>query len=75
MYTSTIYIIQCIPVRYTLYNVYCTYDISHTIILTEIAATRNEITLSYHRVRGLYFLAVIFVVTIICLPTRQVIVL
>ena len=31
------------------------------ILLTKITAARNEIALSYHNVRGLYFLAVVFV--------------
>ena len=40
--------------------------ISHeeSILLTKIAAAQNEVALSYHRVRGLYFLAVIFATTI-----------
>ena len=33
------------------------------ILFTKITATQTEVALSYHRVRGLYFLAVIFVVT------------
>ena len=35
-----------------------------TAYLTKITAAQNEVTLSYHRVRGLYFLAVIFTATI-----------
>ena len=35
-----------------------------TILLTKITAARNEVALSYHRVRGLYFLINIFTVTI-----------
>ena len=31
--------------------------------LTKTTAAQNEITLSYHKVRGLYFLAVFFAVT------------
>ena len=31
-----------------------------TILLTKITAVQNEVALSYHRVRGLYFLAVNF---------------
>ena len=34
------------------------------ILLTKITAEQNEVTLSYHNVRGLYFLAVVFVATI-----------
>ena len=30
-------------------------------LLTKITAGQNDVALSYHRVRGLYFLAVIFV--------------
>ena len=32
-------------------------------LLTKTAATQNEVALSYHTVRGLYFLAVVFVAT------------
>ena len=35
-----------------------------TILLTKRTAAQNEDTLSYHRVRGLYFQAVVFVATI-----------
>ena len=35
------------------------------ILLTKITAIQNEVTLRYHRVRGLYFLAVIFAATIL----------
>ena len=38
---------------------------SRSILLTEITAAQNEVALSYHIVRGLYFLTVIFVTTII----------
>ena len=38
------------------------------ILLTKVTDTQNEVTLSYHRVRGLYFLAVVFVATIVLLP-------
>ena len=33
--------------------------------LAKITATQNVVALSYHRVRGLYFLAVIFAATIV----------
>ena len=33
-------------------------------VLTKITASQNEVALSYHRVRGLYLLAVIFVATL-----------
>ena len=33
--------------------------------LTKITATQNEVALSYHRMRGLHFLAVIFAATIV----------
>ena len=33
-------------------------------VFTKTTATRNGIVLSYHRVRGLYFLAVVFAATI-----------
>ena len=35
------------------------------ILLTKTTAARNEIALSYHKVRGLYFLAVVFAATIV----------
>ena len=35
-----------------------------TIILTKITAAQNEVALSYHGMRDLYFLAVIFAATI-----------
>ena len=35
------------------------------ILLTKITAAPNEAALSYYRVRGLYFLAVIFVASIV----------
>ena len=38
-------------------RVFCT----HNILLTKTTAARNAIVLSYHRVHGLYFLAVVFV--------------
>ena len=35
------------------------------VLLTKTTAARNGVALSYHRVRGLYFLAVVFVRSII----------
>ena len=32
-----------------------------TLLLTKTTAAQNEVALSYHRVRGLYFLGVVFV--------------
>ena len=32
---------------------------------TKMTAAQNEVALSYHRVRGLYFLVVVFATTII----------
>ena len=32
----------------------------HPILLTKTTAAQNDVALSYHRVRGLYFLAVVF---------------
>ena len=37
-----------------------------SIPLTKTTAAQNEVALIYHSVRGLYFLAVVFVATIIC---------
>ena len=36
------------------------------IILTKITALQNEVMLSYHRVRELYFMAVVFMTTNLC---------
>ena len=38
---------------------------SENILLIKITATQDEVALSYHRVRGLYFVAVAFAATII----------
>ena len=40
------------------------------ILLKEITAAQNEVALCYHSVRGLYFLAFIVVVTIVCYINR-----
>ena len=37
---------------------------SNTILLTITIVARNEVALSYHKMRGLYFLAVVFAATI-----------
>ena len=37
---------------------------AHARILTKITAAQNEVALSYHRMRGIYFLLVIFATTI-----------
>ena len=47
---------------YTLYH-------SLNILLTKTTAVQNEATLSYHNVRGLYVLAVVFVGNIVKLLT------
>ena len=59
------YIVYCI-----LYIVYCMlyivyYTYIYCTLLAKITAAQNEDALSYHRVRGLYFLAVVFAATII----------
>ena len=38
----------------------------HTVLLTKTTAAQNEAALNYHRGRGLYFLAVVFVRRIVC---------
>ena len=38
-----------------------------TILLTKTTAARNGVALCYRNVRGLYFLAVVFVTNIFCL--------
>ena len=38
--------------------------VSHIILLTKTTAAQIEVALSYQRVRGLYFLTVVFAVTI-----------
>ena len=40
-----------------------------TILLTKETAVQSKVALSYHSVRGLYILAVIFVATIVSLTT------
>ena len=39
-------------------------DGRHPILLTKTTAAQNDVALSYHRVRGLYFLPVVFAATI-----------
>ena len=46
-------------------------DLMLYIFLTKVIAARNEVAPSYHRVRGLYFLAVIFATTIALLYKRM----
>ena len=41
-----------------------TFMLTITILLTKTTAAQNEVTLNYRRVRGLYFLAVVFAATI-----------
>ena len=42
------------------------------IIITKATATQNEVALSYHSVRGLYFLAVVFVRSIsLLIPDKK----
>ena len=43
-------------------------NVSDAFILpTKTTAAQNEVALSYHNVRGLYFLAVVFTVTVVML--------
>ena len=46
-----------------LFLILCSYA-KITILLTKASAAQNEVALSYHGMRGLYFLAVIFAATI-----------
>ena len=41
------------------------------ILLTKISAVQNEVALSYHKVRGVYFLAVIVATTITNMQSIQ----
>ena len=41
------------------------YGNNRNILLTKTTAARNEVALTYHKVRGLHFLAVVFVATIV----------
>ena len=41
------------------------YGSKASILLTKATAVQNEVALSYHRVRRLYFVAVVFMTTII----------
>ena len=43
----------------------CEIIVEKCIPLTKITVAQNKVALSYHRVRGLYFLAVIFASTIV----------
>ena len=49
------------------YTVHCTRSEDDYLVtlLTKITAAKNEVALSYHRLRGLYFLAVVFAATIV----------
>ena len=49
-------------VKHEHYTVYLTGG--HTTLLTKITAAQNEVALSYHRPRGLYFLAAVFAAAI-----------
>ena len=54
--------INLCPTKAT-HNSYCSFYsnlFKENMVLTKIPATQNEVALSYHRVRGLYFLAAIF---------------
>ena len=49
---------------FNLWRAHCiTHEVTFNILLTKTTAAQNEDALSYHRVRGLYFLAVIFAPT------------
>ena len=41
------------------------------ILLTKTTAAQSEDALSYDRMRGLHFLAVVFVATVIALPQKE----
>ena len=41
-----------------------------SILLTKTTAAQNEVVLGYHRVRGLYFLAVIFAATMVIIEIK-----
>ena len=53
--------IECVHMNYNDTH----YSIIYTILLIKTTAAQNEVALSYHRVRGLHFLAVVFVATIV----------
>ena len=40
------------------------------ILLTKVTAVQNEVALSYHKVRGLYFLAVVIAEAMFCLTEK-----
>ena len=46
-------------------------EINRYMLLIKIAVAQNEVALSYHRVRGLYFLAVIFAANIDIVSKRE----
>ena len=48
-----------------MYECYCKTQIKHLLFSLKTTAAQNEVSLSYHRVRGLYFLAAISSATIV----------
>ena len=56
--------------KYICYNVYNTSASRNPILLTKITAVQTEDALSYYRARGLYFLAVVFVATLLWCISR-----
>ena len=48
-----------------LYIIPFNFSIDNAILAAKITAAQNEVVLSYHRVCGLYFVAVIFAATIV----------
>ena len=55
------------------YSTLCHLQLTQVILLTKTTAALSEVALSYHSVRGLYFLAVVFAVTIVCLYNIRVV--
>ena len=56
---NTLFIIYTL---YSIYNIYSIISIVYIkyILLTKVTAAQNGVALSYHKVRGLYFLAVVY---------------
>ena len=64
---------QKMKIKRLLFLAILTLTVAHTLTihLTKTTAAQNEVALSYRSVRGLYFLAVVFVISILLTVTRD----
>ena len=63
--TYTPYILRIHPPYISPFHVHASRSDTPYILLAKIIAAKNEVALSYHRVRGIYVLAVVFAATIV----------